>query len=226
LDAMAPGAAARAAARSLRRPARIALWGAAVIIVIVIIAAPLVHAFAQVVQAEIIGRVGPDPGRTAAFGIAADQRFFRRRFVAPGIKRALAPAARGALPLGFGGQPRLAANLLAQPGAVGRGVMPTDADDGLFGMSEHRLGAIRRQRRSGRLDEGGILSLRHRKSAEREGIHPDAPARPLVLLPAFAAHEKPAAGNRYDIERDHGASLMRGEKYCQTADCARPENYR
>src|SRR6266542_4609298 len=98
---MAPRSSARRAALPGSRPGWIARRGIAVIVVIVVVTAPLVDTFAHIVQPKVIGRIHTNPRGAAAFRIAADERFFRWRLVAPRILHAFASAARRALPLGL-----------------------------------------------------------------------------------------------------------------------------
>src|SRR6266496_3354658 len=91
---MAPRSSARRAALPGSRPGRIARRGIAVIVVIVVVTAPLVDTFAHIVQTKAVRLVDADPRRAAAFRIAADERFFRWRLVAPRILHAFASAAR------------------------------------------------------------------------------------------------------------------------------------
>src|SRR5262245_41173510 len=100
--------------------------------VVVIIAAPLVHAFAHVVQSEVIGLIDTDSCRTVARGIGSDESSLRGRLVTPRIKSALPFAACRPLPLGFSRQAKPFSRLRAQPTAISNCVIPSNTDDGLL----------------------------------------------------------------------------------------------
>ena len=110
-----------------------------VVAVIVIIAAPFMHPFAHVMEAEPIRVIDADPQGTAGFLIASLKRLFPRRRVAPRILCAIKSAACGSLPLGFCGKTKYALQFLAQPAAIRHRLDPTDTNRRLVRIGKHRV---------------------------------------------------------------------------------------
>ena len=175
---MAPGTAAGGAPLSIRRAARITLGRIAIIIVIIIIPAPLVHVLAHIVHAEIVRLVDAHLGRAAGLRIATYDLFFDGGSLPQG-KSASFSAPRRALPLGLGGQSKQPFGFFAQPPTICRRVVPTDADHRL--VSLEKIGSCQNRQYSLCLFEKiVVLSIRDRKSGDTEASEPHSMAGPFV----------------------------------------------
>lgn len=181
-----------------RRTLGISLGRVSIVIVIVEIVAPFVHAVAHVVKAEAVRFIDAHPQRAARLLIAPGKTFLLRRLVAPGILRAFASAARGAFPFSFGGKTKSFTEFFAQPTAVSRCLVPTDADDGLLRIGKYRVPPKGRRRSAAAGEKFSVFPVPDRKFADTEVIDPNAVARPLVLLSLLASHQEPPGGNKHE----------------------------
>src|SRR5262245_9589167 len=107
LDLVAPRATSRNTSLSAARALRIFRRRIPIITGIVIVAAPLVNAFAHVVKSEVVGSVSAHSLRPAGFQIVTCIRSIRRLLIAPWVKRTCKLATRRSLPLGLARQAEL-----------------------------------------------------------------------------------------------------------------------
>ena len=198
-NAVAPRATARRPALTECCALRVSLWRIMVVAVVVIVAAPFMHAFAHVVKAESVRFVDADRQRTAGFLVASLDGFFPRRLVAPWIFCAVASAARCSLPFGFRRKTKHALQFLAQPTAIRQRVNPTDTHHRLVRIRKHRIAPIWRRQFLCSLKKFRVFAVCDRTSADAEAIGPDPMAWALVLLPPLTSHEKPTVRNDDDV---------------------------
>lgn len=223
-NAVPPRATARRPALTECRALRVSLRRIVVVAVVVIVAAPFMHAFAHVVKAEPIRFVDADRHRTAGFLVTSFNGFFPRRLVAPWIFCAVASAARCSLPLGFRRKTERALQFLAQPAAIRNRVNPTDAHHRLVHIRKHRIAPKWRRHFLCSFKKFPICAVCDRTSADPETIDPDPMAWALVLLPPLTSHEKTTVRNDDDVRfvnQVHRAQLKRLGRICQADDCTR-----
>src|ERR1700754_3917152 len=115
-----------------------------IVVPVIPIRAPFVDIFRNVAQAKAVRRMLADARRPVPPG-AEVMRLALRRLVAPGIEFVGQTAARGAFPFSFGRQAIGTAGAFSKPRAIGRGIEPAYAGNGLLRMIELFIEEGRRQ---------------------------------------------------------------------------------
>src|SRR5262245_40973242 len=85
------------------------------------------------------------------------------------------------------------------PLAIGDGLVPTHADDGLIRMIEAGVGPPPRRRSMRGREKRRILAIGHGRAADRETAGPHPVERTLARMPLIPAHPKPAGGHDDEV---------------------------
>ena len=208
---MAPGAAARHAARALRRTRRGADRLRPVGVGGVPVAAPFVDDAGEIRQAEAVDRPLSHARRRGQRSRPVAEPA-GRRLVAPRIAGALPAAPRGALPLRLGREAVEVAALAGQPLAVEDGLVPGHAHHGLLGIRVPGIGPERRGRCAAGLEERAELGVGDRRASQPEAVDPHGMRRPSVGQTAVPAHPEPPRRDLQDVHES--AVILRGRAPC------------
>ena len=213
-----PRAAAHHPQRAAARTTRIAILAVAIGISPIPIGHPLPDVAGHVVELQLVGWIAADRPRAAMpLERRVGQKVGARRIdsVTPRVARAAAPAARGALPFGLGGQAHEAADTPTQPAAIRGGIGMGNQRDGMARPFAGHLAAPPHVRRCqfakrwllrGRDDQWQVANSRHaitgffgelavlldrdRVNGCVKRIHMNGMGRAFVVSALIGAHDK------------------------------------
>src|SRR6266540_5329179 len=144
-------------------------------------------------EAETVVVVAVVRRNAAAGGEAAVGPVERR--VAPRVLCALSTATRRLLPLGFGRETEAQPEDAAEPIAVGDGVEPAHADDGLAWMVERGIIPEARRLVTGGGEEVGVLAVRYGNHGHVERRQRYAMRRAFIRAAVVVAQRERACRN-------------------------------